>query len=226
MIHHEISPKSANPTPQRIAVIDDHNLVLDGLKKTLAGMDGNYDVVSAASPTEILNRLQAGETFDLCICDLIMEGMNGLAFLATLNARQCQIPVLLMSGIAVDPPIQQMKSLGAKGFVHKSADPQTLETIIQTILSDGTSFPDDDAIEDQPTIAPFDMAELDAINNLTARQLDVLKALANGAINQEISEQLSISPNTVKTHIQHLYKAMGVSRRTACVQKAQLYGII
>lgn len=212
--------------PRRIGLIDDHTLILDGLEKTLASMSSTFEVISATSPTHILDQIHAGETFDLILCDLIMDGMNGLAFLGALQSRRDPTPVLLMSGIAMDPPIAQMKSLGAKGFVHKSADPAAFEGIINTIIAGGDHFPDEDEILTEVAEQPYDQGELEAINNLTGRQLEVLRALANGASNQEISDRLSISPNTVKTHIKHIYEAMGVSRRTACVQKAQLYGIL
>lgn len=216
-----------SPTsPRRIGLIDDHKLVLDGLERTILSLNQDDIVITASSPTHILDRLDQGETFDLIISDLIMDGINGLAFLSALNSRQIDIPVLLMSGIAMNPPIEQMRSLRAKGFVHKSADPEVLGTVIETLLTGGTYFPDQNKELIDPDEPPFDRDELAAINGLTERQIEVLRALATGATNQEISDSLSISLNTVKTHIKNLYEALGVSRRTACVQKAQLYGIL
>lgn len=211
---------------RRIAIIDDHNLVLNGLQQTLAAMNDDYEIIGASSPTDILDRLTKSEPFDLILCDLIMDGMNGLAFLGALKSRRDRTPVLLMSGIAMDPPIQQMQALGAAGFVHKSIEPAALQTVIQKVLNGETYFPGADSAPPDSMESAFDHDEIVAINNLTDRQKEVLKALAKGATNQQISDQLSISPNTVKTHIKHIYDAMGVSRRTACVQKAQLYGII
>ena len=208
----------------RIAIIDDHALVLDGLVKTLRGLGSQPVVTGAASPNEILDRINSGEVFDLVICDLIMDGMNGLAFLGALNTRRIKVPVLLMSGMALDPPLQQMRSLGAKGFIHKSADLMTFERSIGELIEGGTAFPDDTLPTKHMDAAQQN--ELAAINALTDRQKEVLKALANGATNSEISDRLAISPNTVKTHLKHIYQAMGVSRRTACVKKARLYGVI
>lgn len=210
----------------RIAIIDDHALVLDGLVKTLRGMASEPLVTGASSPTEILDRIDAGEIFDLVICDLIMDGMNGLAFLGTLKTRRINVPVLLMSGMALEPPLQQMQSLGAKGFIHKSADLRAFERSVSEVIAGRTAFPNDEAGRAADPVDPFDRDELAAINALTDRQKEVLRALANGATNSDISDQLSISPNTVKTHIRHIYQAMGVSRRTACVKKARLYGVI
>jgi DNA-binding NarL/FixJ family response regulator len=212
--------------PYRIAIIDDHALVLDGLVKTLSDIASKPDVVGASSPTEILDRISSKETFDLIICDLIMDGMNGLAFLSALQTRRIMTPVLLMSGMALDPPLQQMRSLGAKGFIHKSADLDTFELIVDRVIAGRTAFPDEDLAAHANAGDTVDHDELAAINALTDRQKEVLRAIANGETNGEISARLSISPNTVKTHIKHIYMAMGVSRRTACVQKARLYGVI
>lgn len=214
------------PASLRIALIDDHILILDGLEKTLRSIAGTPEVIAAYSPIEILKRILGGEHFDLIICDLIMDGMNGLAFLGALKSQQNQIPVLIMSGIALDPPIGQMKALGAAGFIHKSTDPASLERVVNKILSGQTYFPDQDTTASSAITEPVDQDGFDAMNNLTDRQLVVLKALASGASNREISDRLSISQNTVKTHIKNIYDAMGVSRRTACIQKARLYGII
>ena len=215
---------SSSETPRKIGLIDDHKLVLDGLEKTLVGLNAAWTVTTSSSPVKILGLLDQEERFDLIISDLIMDEMNGLAFLSALRARRAKTPVLIMSGTAIDPPIEQIKSLGAKGFVHKAADPDVFEEAIETILSGGSYFPEESDTDADDT--PLDRDELDAINSLTDRQLEVLRELANGATNQEISDKLFISPNTVKTHIKNLYDAFGVSRRTACVQKAQLYGIL
>ena len=215
---------SSSETPRKIGLIDDHTLVLDGLEKTLLGLNAVWTVTTSSSPVKILGLLDQEERFDLIISDLIMDEMNGLAFLSALRARRAKTPVLIMSGTAIDPPIEQIKSLGAKGFVHKAADPDVFEEAIETILSGGSYFPEESDTDADDT--PLDRDELDAINSLTDRQLEVLRELANGATNQEISDKLFISPNTVKTHIKNLYDAFGVSRRTACVQKAQLYGIL
>ena len=200
--------------------------MIDGLVKTLSDIDIQPSVIGAASPTDILDRISAGEKFDLIICDLIMDGMNGLAFLSALQTRRIVTPVLLMSGMALDPPLQQMRALGAKGFIHKSADLNMFETIVGRVIAGRTAFPDEEMSAPANAGTAIDHDELAAINALTDRQKEVLKALANGETNAEISARLSISPNTVKTHIKHIYMAMGVSRRTACVQKARLYGVI
>lgn len=216
----------------QIAVLDDHLMFLDGLSLMVQGAGKDYEVSGFSEPLELLKKIESGDRWNLIICDLIMNQMNGLAFVAAVCSRVKNIPILMLSGINTTPPIDEIRRLGAKGFVHKSSDNTVLLTAIETILSGKSYFlPDSDApaqsspIDTQPA-AGAQLTDDNILPSLGARQLEVLRMIAKGASNKEISRLLSISENTVKTHLRQIFLELGVNKRTACVQRAQTLGII
>ena len=206
-----------------IGIIDDHQLFLDGISLLVANIDPATVVVPHPSSRSMLDALAAGETYDLIICDLIMRELNGLAFLGALKTMESSPPVIIMSGISTHPPIQQVRSLGAKAFIHKSADPDTLKQVIQTVRDGGDWFPDSVATQDAANEARSDS---DICTELTKRHEEILTLLAGGAGNRDIADTLCISENTVKSHLKQMFANFGVTKRTALVQRARLLGLI
>lgn len=203
----------------RIGIIDDHQLFLDGISLLVANIDPDIDVVTHGAATSVIDALGAGSAYDLIICDLIMRELNGLAFLGTLKTLASPPPVIIMSGISSNPPIQQVRSLGAKAFIHKSADPDMLKHVIQTVRDGGTWFPGSPIVSDLP-------ADNDIWSTLTKRHKEILTLLVDGASNRDIAETLCISENTVKSHLKQMFSNFGVTKRTVLVQRARLLGLI
>ncbi|WP_417449342.1 response regulator transcription factor [Kordiimonas sp.] len=210
-----------------IAVLDDHRMFLEGISIMVKNMSDSYRVANFHDPADLLTHLSEGKRFDLIICDLIMDRMNGLAFLAAVKAQTKRLPVLMLSGINTAPPIVEMKKLGARGFIHKSADNDTLSKAVKTVLSGKTLFMHDDA---PGQLEGSNEAEDDLSSGqipvLGKRQIEVLNLIAAGASNKEISRSLTITENTVKTHLKQIFQVFGVNKRTACVRKAQALGIL
>ncbi len=215
-----------------IAIIDDHQIFLDGVSLLIEGICSSYVVEQYNAPLDVLRHIQSGKTFDLLICDLIMNSMNGLALLSAMRSNTQTIPTLMLSGINTAPPVADVKRLGGNGFVHKSAKPAILRKAIQTVLA-GEDFFDDGLGDSLADIVParldecgIDMSNGNVTPNLGPRQIEVLKLIANGDTNKAISETLCISENTVKTHLKQIFRKLGVNKRTACVRQAQMLGIV
>tara|TARA_R110000868_G_scaffold56546_7_gene175022 strand:+ start:2938 stop:3621 length:684 start_codon:yes stop_codon:yes gene_type:complete len=217
----------------RIALIDDHHMFLDGLREVIRSLDRRYECTSFASPREAVRRIEKENKFDLILCDLVMEEMNGVAFLQALKARSVRTPVLILSGIDTMPPVETVLNLGARGFVSKSAPSQVLRKAIDTVL-EGEIFLSDEMwslVGTHPRAQAHagitEPVTRDSADQLIGpRQLEVLQLIAEGYSNKRISDVLNISENTVKTHIQAIFRQLGVSRRTACVSKARSLGLI
>lgn len=213
----------------KIAVIDDHQIFLDGVSLLVKSMDERFEVCGFSAPMTLLSEVKTGAKFDLVLCDLIMNSMNGLAFISALRAHAKTLPILMLSGINTAPPLAEIKRLGGQGFVHKSVDNQNLLSAIQTVLAGGTYFAD--GLEAGKINAPIAIAQ-DGMDDpvvtpqLSGRQMEVLGLIANGASNKEIARTLSISENTVKTYLKQIFLELGVNKRTACVRKAQMLGLI
>ena len=224
-----VQSQAGDGAPHSIALVDDHRLFLMGFSLLLERIDPPCIVEPYDTPVELLRALEDGASYHLVICDLAMRRMNGLAFLSALRARRA-LPVLMISGITTSPPLAEMRQLGARGFVHKSADDDDLVAAIEAVLAGGEYFPESagngaaspnnygDVRE--PLSAPGEVPAL------TERQLEILHLISNGASNKEIARALSISENTVKTHLRQLFEVLNVTKRTACVRAAQSLGIL
>ena len=157
--------------------------------------------------------------------------MNGLAFLGALKSYTKDIPVIILSGINTRPPIQDVRRLGGAGFVHKSAHKEDFKTAIEAVLA-GRSYFGNNECEDVDVQLSKQGSENAFIANkgklpeLAARQIEVLNLIANGYANKDIANELFISENTVKTHLKQIFRELGVNKRTACVRKAQSFGLI
>lgn len=222
-MHSEIDPAP------KIAVIDDHRLFLAGFALLMEQHENPLDVTPFADPAELLTAVETGEKYDLIICDLVMPRMNGLAFAQALRDIT-SMPIMILSGINIHPPLSEMKQLGVDGFVHKSVDDDVLMDAIKKILAGETCFPgtDEDGAEDR-TQRYGDISTqmtMDSVPVLTRRQIEVLELISNGASNAQISDSLNISENTVKSHLRQIFDLLQVNKRTACVRAAQSFGLI
>lgn len=215
-----------------IAVVDDHKVFLRGFTLLVESLSDRFTVTGFDAPINFLSELESGVKFDLIICDLIMNSMNGLAFIAALQNHSKQLPVLVLSGINTTPPITEIKKLGGNGFVHKSVENNILLEAIETLLSGKPYFENgfdlsavecplssEQCRENLTYIAP-------TLPKLGVRQIEVLRLMAEGASNKDISKTLGISENTVKSHLKYIFQALGVNKRTSCTRKAQTMGLI
>lgn len=196
-------------------------------------MDDRFIVTGYTRPDAFLLELEGGQKFDLVICDLIMNAMNGLAFLTALRGKYRTLPVLMLSGINTQPPLAKLRRLKGNGFVHKSAEDEKLREAITTLLTGRTYF--DDGLGD--SLAMHDMPDMPipdeniymtkaAVPKLSPRQIEILRLIAAGSSNKAIATGLEISENTVKTHLKQIFQELGVNKRTACVRQAQTIGLI
>lgn len=202
-----------------IAIVDDHRMFADGFAALSRAGGAPYAVAVYESPDAFLADMDGGLVPDLVILDLVMKQMNGLALLAALRRTDKAVPVLMLSGIAEDPPLAEMRALGANGYLNKSAGHDELLAAIGAVLDGETLFEGSD--ESEAALAPDYQMPV-----LGARQCEVLALLGQGAGNRDIAAALGISENTVKSHLRALYEALGANTRTSAVRKAQRLGLI
>lgn len=214
-------------TNPHIALVDDHTLFADGFRALLSQSGEDYSVTAFHRGSALLEAISDGQVFDLFVLDLVMRDMNGLALLAAIRKLKEDARVLMLSGIAGEPPLTEMRQLGANGFVHKSTDMDALLAAVNCLING-------EDLDWGMDVRPYESGaeNLDrfpdraAIPKLGPRQIEVVGLIAQGRTNREIAEQLTISENTVKSHTRAIFEALGVRTRTACVRKAQELGLI
>ena len=212
----------------RIALVDDHRMFADGFAMLLSQQELACDVDCFDDPVAFLQAFDRdGANYDLVIVDLVMQSMNGLMLLAAILEKRRSARVLMLSGIGGDPPVAEMRKLGARGFLHKSAGTDVLLDAVGRVLAGGVFFENAAGTAwlanlQQPT------AELtpSGTPHLARRQLEILQLIARGETNKAIAAELGISENTVKTHMRAIFETLGAHTRTACVRKAQALGLV
>lgn len=206
-------------------------MFLDGLSLFFQGHSDRFEVSTFENPANLIHTIASGVRFDLLISDLIMKEMSGLAFVSAIRSHSKSLPILMLSGINSPPPVREIVNLGANGFIHKSADNETLLKAVNALIAGESYFPeemmniDDEQLHGAKNDDDY-FDEPEHLPKLSPRQIEVLRLIANGASNRQISEEMIISENTVKSHLKSIFFEMRVNKRTACVRKARTLGLI
>lgn len=204
--------------PVNIIIIDDHSLVREGIKQLLE-LDGEIKVIGEAGNGEEGIELIKNTNSDVVLLDINMPIMNGLQMLQKLKEEHIEVKVLILTIHNEIDYLAKAVEIGINGYVLKDSDSEVLKKAIFTI-NDGETYI-------QPSLAPLLSEKLssheDASNfsDLTKREIEVLKLLAEGLFNKEIAYKLSISEKTVKNHVSNIFRKIEVFDRT----QAAVYAI-
>lgn len=206
----------------RVCLVEDQTLVREGLRALLA-LNPDIQVVAEASDGEEALGVIEREKPDVVLLDLRMPKLDGLGVL-----RQIKTPALILTTFDDDAMLFEAVRAGAKGWLLKDVSLERLTDAIRTVASGGTCI--------EPVIterivraldgsgAAFESADLP--EPLTDREKTILRFLAGGYSNREISELLKISDGTVKNHISSVLAKLGVRDRTRAVLRAIDLGLI
>jgi DNA-binding NarL/FixJ family response regulator len=221
----------------KILIADDHHLIREGLKITLESAFNDLQIVEAKDGVQVLEVVEENPDLDLILLDYFMPGTNGVSLVTTLCNRHPAIPVIIIS--ASDDPALMHKLLdrGVAGFIPKATHQELIIRAIQLVVSGGTYIPPELMESGSPfsqegntqaTASSRSATYAESSNmfsKLTQRQQEVLRLLAKGETNKDISRHLNVSENTVKVHVTAILKALGVSNRTQAVIVSQRLGL-
>ena len=197
--------------PIDVLIADDHEVVRVGLKKLLEGTD--IRIVAEAEGGNAALKLALKHRPDLVLLDVRMPEGDGLSCLARIKLDLPRTPVLMFSGFDNPTYVARAVALGAAGYLRKSASRTEIINAIRAAASGDTIWSRDELRRVTGGLsAPRVGAEVDV--PLTKRESEVLKQLAFGLTNKEIARSLGISYETVKEHVQHILRKVGVSDRT------------
>lgn len=206
----------------KLLVVDDHPVVRIGLKQMVSGSD--IEVVGeAAHGIEAIDYLKKAKP-DLVLLDVRMPEMDGIRCLGEIKAQHPELPVLMYSAYNSPTFVARAAALGAAGYLTKDLDSTAILAALHEAAGGGTAWSRDDLRRvSGPVGDPDFLADLEV--PLTRRELEVLKQLAFGLTNKEIAEALGISYETVKEHVQHVLRKLGVSDRTQAAVWAVRQGL-
>jgi len=211
----------------RVALIEDQTIVRQGLRSLLA-LNDDIEVAAEASDGDEAIAVIEREKPDVVLLDLRMPKKNGLEVLQALRERGTMRPTLILTTFDDDTMLFETIRAGAKGWMLKDVSLERLTGAIRTLAAGGTCI--------EPVITERIMRALSASNvsfesadlpePLTDREKTILRLLAGGYSNREISDLLNISDGTVKNHISSVLAKLGVRDRTRAVLKAIDLGFI
>jgi len=220
----------------RVLIIDDHPMIVEAVTLAIGALRPDVLVDSVASVEELARREM--EPPGLVLLDLTLPGRSGLQALADVTGRWPQALVVIFSATDDSASIRRALAAGARGFIPKTSPHKVLIDALQLVLDGGTYVPPDiligagsDVGEDLAVgagsgpIAPAPRPGLQAHDHpaLSERQRQIVELLAQGMTTKEICRVLGISPNTVKTHVATIFRALGVRNRTQVVAVTQAW---
>jgi DNA-binding NarL/FixJ family response regulator len=192
--------------PISVLIVDDHPVVRRGLRALLEVQEG-IEVAGEAGDGDTALALAAEHTPDVILLDLKLPGVDGIAVLGALKARDSTARVLVLTS-ATEPALASLAlRSGAAGLLYKDVDPDALVRAIRSV-HDGHLLL---AAEAAVTLMPASGSGLDA---LTSREREVLTELTHGRSNREVARALRISEKTVKAHVSSVLAKLGVQDRT------------
>lgn len=212
----------------KILHIDDHMLFAEGLSAVLSQHAKDIEIVSANDSEQGLMLIEQNQDIDLIFIDLNMPGLNGLAFIDSINERDLFIPFVVLSASENIWDIREALSSGAAGFIPKTYSFQKILDIIELVILGDVYVPDSilTAIENLPERKPLhDQQQILTAYKLGQRQFDILKLMRQGYSNDEMAVVLNISINTIKTHVKTLFTSFQVKNRLECVRYAERINI-
>jgi DNA-binding NarL/FixJ family response regulator len=196
---------------KKLLVVDDHEVIRLGLRMMLE----NTDLTVAAEATSAAEALAAVEKSvpDVVLLDIRMEGGDGLNTLGRLKLDHPDLPVVLFSAYDNPTYIARAVALGAAGYVLKSAPRERLIEALQTAAAGESAWTREELRRVTGALATPRLSQ-DIEVPLTQRESEVLRQMAQGLTNKEIAKMLEISYETVKEHVQHILRKIGVTDRT------------
>jgi len=203
----------------RILITDDHAVVREGLRTLISTEPGMEVVGEAADGFEaVQNACELNP--DVILIDMVMPRMGGLEAIQKIKGHCPEAQILVLTSFSDDETVFPAIKAGALGYLLKNASPDRLLSAIRDVYKGKPSMSSDIAnklmldLQRKSDLPPTE-------DPLTDREMDVLKLVAQGMTNQEISEELVISEGTVRTHVSNILSKLHLANRT----QAALYAL-
>ncbi|MEV0827277.1 response regulator transcription factor [Nonomuraea rubra] len=204
--------------PIRLLIADDHPIVRDGLRGMFAG-DPGFEVLGEAADGAQAVALAQALGPDVILMDLRMPGMDGVAAIKELARVGSAARVLVLTTYDTDRDVMPAIEAGATGYLLKDTGRDELVRAVRTAARGEAVL--------SPSVATRLLGQVRTpADPLSARELEILRLIADGATNREAAARLFISEATVKSHVLHIYTKLGVNDRAAAVATAFRRGLL
>ena len=204
----------------RVFVVDDHPVVRHGITSMLRWEKGLEVVGDAEDGLEAIQGILDSEP-DVVLLDLRLPTLSGIEVMQRVRSQKPNVRFLVLTTYDTDQYIGLALAAGAKGYLLKDATPDELSRGIHSLMQGGAAL--------EPSVAArlLRMNDHDSSHEeLSQREIAVLELLVNGASNKAIAAHLTLSENTIKTHISRIFAKLGVQSRTEAASVALQRGLV
>jgi two-component system nitrate/nitrite response regulator NarL len=208
--------------PITVAIIEDHPLFCEALARTIAARDGMSVVAEAETGRDGIDAVKKTHP-RVCVLDLGLPDIEGSAVLQQVLRDDPSVRVLVLSGAWDSDTVYAMIEAGAAGFQRKTAKPNEIADAVERVAAGQTVLPPE---LHSGLVEQIRARRPESRTPLSERELEILKAVAEGSSAAEIASSLNLAESTVKAHLTRIYDRLGVSERAAAVAQAIRMGLI
>ena len=208
----------------KLAIIDDHEVIINGLRAMLSGHPDLQIIYSANSGADLLSLLKQNQP-DVLLMDIQMPEMSGVELCKLVHKQYPQVKIIAFSSFDDSHYVKQIMRNGASGYLLKNADQQSIVSAIQQVVTGNEVI--DETIKKilvGESITGHRRSIFDI--PLTKREREILKLIAGELTNQEIADRLFISLRTVETHRFNLTQKLAAKNTASLVKEAMKRGLV
>jgi DNA-binding NarL/FixJ family response regulator len=210
----------------RVIIVDDHQIIRDGIKALISGVDGLEIAGEAGSAEELLSRVNSFNA-DVALVDISLPGISGIKMTQQLAVTHPDLKILILSMHLNEEYVSNALKAGALGYLAKNTTREELITAIRRV-AEGQKYLGKE-VSEVITAGYIQRAKIDAtVENeiLSRREVEILRLTAEGHGNKEISEKLFISIRTVESHKNHIMQKLGLKSAVEMTRYALKKGLI
>jgi DNA-binding NarL/FixJ family response regulator len=215
--------------PIRVFIVDDHGVVRRGVRSYLSIFEDIEVVGEAANGREALDRLHSmaadGGAPDVVLMDLAMEPIDGVEATRELRARMPEVEVVAVTSLVDQSRVQAALEAGASGYLVKDAAPEELAVAIRAARRGEVHIDAALARSLMESLHSSRDETRDPFGELSEREIEILRLIADGHANKEIARRLVISERTARTHVSNILRKLELSSRTQAALLAVREGL-
>ena len=208
----------------RVLLADDHSIVRDGLRRIIEDTEDIQVVAEASDGREAMEVMRTSPV-DVAVVDISMPGMDGLELIGQAAAHHPQIPILVLTMHEEEQYIVRAINAGARGYITKRSAPEQLVRAIRKV-KEGGRFLTEQAAEALAVRMAAGRSGKSHLDDLSNREIQVLRRLAMGQTNREIAEAYHISVKTVDTYRLRLLKKLNLRNNAELSRFAIQNGLV